>query len=64
MTKQDDAWFDVDEEASKLERQAGIAEPPQTTRGFLWSIVLPGIAMGIFLLFALWQLISYFHLLG
>ncbi|GBQ96763.1 hypothetical protein ACFFGF_13495 [Asaia lannensis] len=64
MTKQDDAWFDADKEASKLERQAGIAEPAQTTRGFLWSIVLPCIAMGVFLICALWLLISYFHLLG
>jgi len=64
MSKEDDAWFTIDEQASALERQAGIAEPAQTTRGFLWSIVLPCIAMGIFLTGALWVLISWFHLLG
>ncbi|GBQ92547.1 hypothetical protein [Asaia krungthepensis] len=64
MTKEDDAWFTIDEQVNALERQAGIAEPAQTMRGFLLSIVLPCIAMGIFLLGALWAIIVYFRLLG
>ncbi|MDL2170045.1 MULTISPECIES: hypothetical protein [Asaia] len=64
MSKEDDAWCNIDEQASALERQAGIAEPAQTVRSFLWSIVLPTIAMGVFLLGALWAIISWFHLLG
>lgn len=64
MSKEDDAWFGVDDQASALERQAGIAEPAQTARGFLLSIVLPCIALAVFLLVTLWSVISYFHLLG
>lgn len=64
MTKDDDAWFNVDETANEMEKQAGIAEPPQTVSSFLLSIILPCLIVGALLIFTLWWLIGRFHLLG
>jgi len=64
MTKEDDAWFHVDEEASAIERSAGIPEPRHSARGFILSIFLPVILMGIFLLLFFWVIIFRFRLLG
>ncbi|WP_025841730.1 hypothetical protein [Asaia platycodi] len=64
MTKEDDAWFNADDKASELERQAGIAEPSQTVSSFLLSIILPCLAVGVLLIATLWGLIYKFHLLG